>query len=318
MLAPIILFVYLRPLHTQKTLDSLAKNQLALQSTLYVFIDGLKENATEKEKLLHQEIKNIFEKESNLQENSLKEKRFKKINIITKDKNIGLANSIITGVSEIIRLYGRVIVLEDDLVLSPFFLQYMNDALDMYANDDKVMHISAYSPKTLQSLPNYFFTTSISSWGWATWERAWQKFNPDANVLVKKLQESPSLKYAFNYENTYDHFSILEAYITRRLSTWAGRWYASVFLEKGLSLWLGMSLVQNIGFDGTGEHCGIDDKFDVTLHKNQIFLQKIPIQENLKARKILKNTYRFMRLFPRKTFFQKIKTIIIKVLRFFR
>ncbi len=308
MLSPIVLFAYLRPLHTQKTLDALANNALAKQSILYVFVDGLKENIAENQENLHQEVKEIFEREKKLEI-----PRFKEIIINYRGKNIGLANNIITGVSEIIEKYGKIIVLEDDIVVSPFFLEYMNHALNMYEYDEKVMHISAYSPNTSKPLPLYFFTTSISSWGWATWARAWQKFNPDANYLIQQLNQNPQLKHKFNYENTYDHFSILEAYITRGLSTWAGRWYASVFLENGLSLWLGVSMVKNIGFDGTGEHCGKDDKYDTFLYPKSINLQKIPIEENATARQILKQTYKKMKLFSKKSFFQKFLEKIKKL-----
>ncbi len=246
MLSPIILFLYNRPWHTMQTLDALAKNELAKDSILYIFCDGIKENAKEIE------INNIYEtrKIANI------ENRFKEIIVIEQESNKGLANSIIDGVTEIVNKYGKVIVLEDDIVTSPGFLKYMNDALDMYENEEKVMHISGYMYPIVKKYSDTFFLKTTSCWGWATWSSSWKYFEKNIDKQMKEIDNVKGWN-EFTINSTQLSFKTqLELNKSGVLNTWAIFWYASVFLRGGTSLHPFPSLVQNIGFDGTGENCG--------------------------------------------------------------
>ncbi|MBT8375880.1 MAG: glycosyltransferase, partial [Bacteroidia bacterium] len=157
-LAPITLFTYNRPDHTQKTLDALSKNPEASQSTLYVFCDGPKANASEEERETINKVVKIVKKEQ----------RFKDVIISVQEQNQGLAKSIVTGVTEIVNEHNSVIVLEDDIITSSGFLKYMNNALRIYANDTEVMHISGYMYPLKEELPETFFLKVPLCWGWAT------------------------------------------------------------------------------------------------------------------------------------------------------
>jgi hypothetical protein len=250
MLSPIILFVYNRPWHTQQTLDALANNTLSVDSTLYIFCDGLKENSKE------EEILKIFE----TREIAKSESRFKEVHIIEHTINKGLANSIIDGVSEIVNKFGRVIVLEDDIITSPGFLKYMNDALNVYQDIDKVMHISGYMFPVQEKMSETFFIQPTSCWGWGTWSRAWLKFEKKSKNQIDLIAQKGWNKFTINGSNPAfkNH---LEMNLNGNLNTWAIFWYASVYLNDGVSLHPYPSLVQNIGFDGSGVHCDREEDF---------------------------------------------------------
>jgi hypothetical protein len=209
---------------------------------------------------------------------------FKSVVVIEREKNIGLANSIIAGVTETVNKYGKIIVVEDDLVTSPYFLSYMNQGLDMYENDDKVASIHGYVYPIKETLPETFFIKGADCWGWATWKRAWDIFEPDGKKLLQKIREQ-KLEKEFNFNNTYDYTSMLEGQISGRNNSWAVRWYASAFLLNMLTLYPGRSLVQNIGFDGSGTHTKGGGKiFDVSLNSEKIELKPISARESLIGR----------------------------------
>jgi len=174
--APIALFVYNRPWHTQKTIEALKKNELADSSELIIFSDGPR-NEQAKDKVL--EVRNFIKTIIG----------FKNVKIIEREKNFGLANSIIAGVTEIINEYGKIIVLEDDLVTSPFFLMYMNNALNVYENDDMVASIHAYVYPIKDSLPETFFIRGVDCQGWGTWKRGWKIFEPDGQKLLSEIKK---------------------------------------------------------------------------------------------------------------------------------
>lgn len=133
--APIVLFLYNRPNHTKLTLNALAKNVEAIESELFIYCDGLKTGSSEKDADNVQAVRQIANEEN----------RFKKVNVICREQNLGLANSIISGVTDVVNQFGRIIVLEDDIVPSIGFLKYMNEALDLYENEDKVGCIHAWN-----------------------------------------------------------------------------------------------------------------------------------------------------------------------------
>ena len=196
-LAPIVLFTYNRPWHMFQVLDALANNELAKESVLYIYCDGQKKESTKEEILMIEEVKN--------------ENRFKEVLVIEQEENRGLANSIITGVSEVINKHGSIIVLEDDIIPSVGFLKYMNDALLLYSNEEKVGCIHAWNYNLDSS--NYaeltFFLKGADCWGWATWKRAWDLFNPSATELLANI-ESTNVQYEFERRGTHKFVEMLK------------------------------------------------------------------------------------------------------------
>lgn len=274
-LAPIALFVYNRPLHTERTLKFLLQNELAADSRLYIFSDGAKtENDIDKV----EEVRAIINKVDG----------FKSVKIIKKKENSGLANSVIAGVSQLIKDYGQVIVFEDDLVSSPYTLTYFNDALTHYQNEEKVMHIGAYMyPLKSEKLPQSFFFRAATSWGWATWARAWQHFEPNIDSLIKQFDAKK--KSAFAIDNTMNFWKQMQEFKKGKNNSWAIRWYASIFLKNGLTLNPAQSLVNNIGHDGTGVHSGINDIYNVVINPKPITKFPEIIEEDKLAYQTIKH-----------------------------
>jgi hypothetical protein len=193
-----------------------------------------------------------------------------------------MAGNIIDGVSNIVNQYGRVIVLEDDLVLSDNFLEYMNEALSVYENNEKVMHISAYMyPIDSDKLPDTFFLRTTSCWGWATWSRAWKYF--DKNPEKCLIQFDRKMIKSINFDNSKDLWAQVIGNKNGTMNTWAIFWYTSVFLNEGLCLHPRDSLVQNIGHDGSGVDCGVSDRYNVTLKDGSIKLSSEKIEESTEA-----------------------------------
>lgn len=278
MLAPILLFAYNRPRHLQRTVEALAQNPLAQDSELFVFADGARtEDDREDVDLVRSYIHTI--------------EGFKTVHRVERERNYGLAANIIDGVTRVVNEYGRVIVLEDDLVTAPGFLQFMNDALDTYADEPRVGHIQAYDFTQNPRLPETFLIKFTGSWGWATWKRAWQHFNPDGQYLLDELRRR-HLTHRFDFNGKYGFTRMLRRQVEGKNNSWAIRWNASLFLQDILSLNVGRSLVQNEGFDGSGTHCGADHLYQAKLYQGRLRVEKIsPITENLEARKIFERYY---------------------------
>ncbi len=279
--APITLFVYNRLDHTRQTVESLRKNELAQESDLFIFSDGPKNPETAKE---ISEIRDYLKTITG----------FKSITVIEREKNIGLANSIIDGVTDIVTKYGKIIVLEDDLVTSPYFLSYMNQGLDMYEHEDKVASIHGYMYPTKDALPETFFIRGADCWGWATWKRAWNIFEPNGQKLLDEIIEQ-KLQKQFNFGNSYDYLRMLKGQIAKRNNSWAVRWYASAFLKHKLTLYPGTSLVKNIGFDGTGTHSSDTNIFGNYVSTEKITLKKIAIEESRIGRQTFKKFFKSIR-----------------------
>jgi Glycosyl transferase family 2 len=239
--SPIALFVYNRPQHTRQTVEALQINSLAGDSDLIIFADAPKTNQqAEAVREVRQYIHQVD--------------GFKSVTIIEQETNFGLAKSIIDGVTTIVNERGRIIVLEDDLIVTPHFLDYMNRALDKYEREQKVVQISGYMfPVKLEIEEDALFLPLTTSWGWATWKRAWDLFDPDAKGYARVKADS-ALRKSFNLDGAYDYFSMLEAQLAGRVDSWAVRWQLSAFLMGGLTLYPRHSLVVNSGFDGSGTH----------------------------------------------------------------
>ncbi len=300
-LAPIALFVFNRPKHTERTVRFLAQNSLAADSRLFVFSDGARDpNDHEKVKEVREYVRGIS--------------GFKSVKIIESEKNLGLARSIIQGVSLLTQEYGQVIVFEDDLISSPHTLTYFNEALDLYREEEKVMHIGAYMyPLTsTDALPETFFYRAASSWGWATWARAWKHFEPDIQVLMEQFDSEKITD--FSIDHSMNFWKQMKEFKKGKNNSWAIRWYASIFLKNGLTLNPSASLINNIGHDGSGIHSGINDIYNVVINPEPIRQFPKEIKENPFAYQAI---YQFLK--NRKgSFFTRLKRLIHEKIRSFR
>lgn len=274
-LAPIVLFTYKRPLHTKKIIEALKMNVLAKKSTLYIYSDGARNE--EDIELVNQVRKYIYSIEG-----------FKNIEIIERKKNWGLGRNIIDGVTRIVNEFGKIIVLEDDIVTSKKFLHYMNDALNIYENEEKVMQISGsvvpFHQLDRSTLKETFFTTTTQTgWGWATWKTRWDKFHRDPVRLVKTYDKE-KIKL-FNESNGPGSWQqVLDNY-TGKIYTWGIFFHACIFENNGLILYPKYALSSNIGFDGSGDNCGITNYFDVEIEETEINF----FETNITYNKTIKN-----------------------------
>lgn len=276
--APILLFAYNRLAHTRRCVESLQKNALSAESELFIYADGAKDASIQEEVNLVRDYLHTI-------------RGFKRITLIEREENWGLARNIIDGVTTQVNRYGRVIVLEDDLVVAPYFLQFMNDALETYKDEPKVGHIQACDFTQDPTLPDTFLIKWTGSWGWATWSRAWKHFNPDGKALLHEL-ESRRLTRTFDFNGTYGFTRMLRRQTQGKNNSWAIRWNASLFLKDILSLNVGRSLVQNEGFDGSGTNCGGGGLYASNLHLEPLPVVPIrPIEENLEARRAFSRYY---------------------------
>lgn len=239
--APIALFIYKRPEHTRRTLESLMQCAEFADSPLYIFCDGSK-NATDQIKV--QKTREIAF--------SLVGTRAK---FIESQTNKGLANSIISGVSQLCLNYGRAIAIEDDLIVAPRFLNFMNRALDKYENDEQVMQVSGYMFPISEFLNRNeaLFLPVTTSWGWGTWKRAWDCFDPQASGW-EVLENNRDLRKRFNLDGAFDYSNMLKKQMSGKIDSWAIRWHWSIFKLNGIILFPPRSYVQNIGLDGSGTH----------------------------------------------------------------
>ena len=274
-----VLFVYNRPVHTQKVLNALAQNELAHQSTIYIYSDGPKELKQDIDSVI--EVRNIIRKTYT----------FNEVIIIESEYNKGLANSIVQGVSSVLETHSSVIILEDDVVTSKWFLTYMNQALRIYEKDLNVMHINGYVPPITQKLPPFFFTRLMQCWGWATWDRAWHKFIADPEFLYSEIN---LLSKARLFDgNTHGFFlKQLENNISGRRNTWAIKWYASIFLNNGYCLSPMASLTQNIGGDGSGANVKFEEVFDTVVSREKPDLKVSNVEIYDEHERILYGFYR--------------------------
>lgn len=284
-LAPIVLFVYNRLEHTKETIEALKNNVYASESELYIYADGAK-NAVAAE-AVHR-VREYLDTVSG----------FKSVKIIKRDKNWGLTNNIIDGVSHIVNQYGKVIVLEDDIVTSRYFLKYMNDALKIYADMPEVVSINGYlQPIDSTGLPQTFFVKMGGCWGWATWKNRWQHFSRSPETIIKSFTRDDAYFFDLGSKRNNIFKRFIQKYVlprksifyeqlvmnyTGRLYTWAIFWCVVVF-RHGYSLNPKVSMSINCGFDNSGEHCGATTFYDVPLSDEPVRLFPLDIAENEEA-----------------------------------
>jgi len=273
-LSPIALFVYNRPEHTRRTLNYLQKNLLADESRLFIFSDGPK---TDADKAKVDEVRQIIKDVTG----------FKSVKVTERNDNLGLANSIISGVTKLVNEYDKVIVFEDDLLSSPYTLQYFNEALTKYAKEEKVMHVGAYMYNLPdKKLPQTFFYRAATSWGWATWARAWKDFEPDIDKLIPQFDKHKISQ--FSIEGNMNFWKQMEGFKAGKNNSWAIRWYASIFLKNGLTLNPSHSLVHNIGHDGSGVHSKSEKTYHVQVAQKPVTEFPKELTENHQAYQAIK------------------------------
>ena len=299
MISPIVIFTYNRLDHLDTLINSLEQNELFKKSKILVFSDGPKKEI-DIEKI---EKIRIYLKKKLISNNS---------EIVERPNNFGLSKNVITGINQTFNDYDQAIILEDDLEVSPFFLNYMNDALNLYANSENVASISGYMyPINSKIFSNdYFFLKLVESWGWGTWRRAWNNFETDSIKLKNEIDER-KLVDEFNFSSGISYYKMLNDNINGANDSWAIRWYASTFLKNMNTLFPSKSFVKNIGIDNSGENCNYTTVYDSHINLEYKPLKKIDSLE-LAAD-----------MFVVKSFFQKVKykryieTIISKIKNFF-
>ena len=280
--APIALFVYNRPFHTKETVKALRNNTLAKDSDLFIFSDGPR-NADD--------VRSIMALRGYLRTID----GFGSVSVITRANNMGLAGSIISGVTDLVNRFGSIIVVEDDLVTSKYFLSYMNQGLSIYEHHEQVGCIHGYVYPATTKLPETFFVRGADCWGWATWSRGWSLFESDGQKLLDALQER-GCNRDFNLDDSIDYVGMLRSQIAGENDSWAIRWHASAYLAGRMTLYPGQSLVNNIGFDGSGTHASnTPDMFRVNIRNKNIRLEAIPIQESTVGRNAFVQHFRNIR-----------------------
>ncbi len=305
MLSPIVLFVYNRPEHTLETLNALSNNSLSSQSVLYIFSDGEPNNCSNETIERIKQVRLI-----------IREKQWCKEVIIKEAKqNQGLANSVINGVTEIITKHGKVIVLEDDLIPSHYFLDFMNRSLDLYEENQEIFQISGFSfpVKKIKSENSSYFLPLTSTWGWATWKRAWDKIDFECNDY-SILKKDKKLAYRFNFNGSYDYKKMfIQQMESQKISSWGIRFYWNAFKNNALILFPDKSLILNNGWDNSGRHNDNynvfpindwDDKYKINnfpkeLKQNQNYLKVISKYLKKRTSIVTKVLYKFYYTFKK-------------------
>jgi hypothetical protein len=291
-IAPVILFTYNRPEHTKHTIETLAANELADRTDLFVFSDAAKPQKDDSEAARKSWEENK-RKVQEIRDYVTNITGFASVTLTARTENYGLAKNVIEGVTEIVNRYGKVIVLEDDLVTNPYFLRFMNDGLERYAEEKKVTGVTGFSfldDSTDYPEESYLCGLTGTSWSWATWADRWSCFDAEAEGW-ERLKEDKEYRKRFNYDNTYNFYQLLKMQKEdARTNSWAIRWYYSTFLRDGLILVPTKSLVGNDGWDGSGVHCGGEAPTAVHALRTEHAITEFPaeIEEKPELRKRLK------------------------------
>lgn len=267
----VAVFAYNRPYHLARCLSDLQAMPEARSSHICIFIDGSKPSESAE---VHGQVIDV----------ARSTRGFASTKIEISETNLGLAESIISGVSSTIKEFGEVVVVEDDLRLSPHFLTFMRAGLDTYREATEVYSIHGYSYPVNTKLPTTFFLRGADCWGWATWSRAWERFQPDAAALVRVI-ENRGLTREFDLDGNYPFTKMLRQNALGRNDSWAIRWHASAFLDGALTLYPGKSLVWNSGLDGSGTHSGDLELHDERVSDFPIEVKAIPLEESAVARR---------------------------------
>lgn len=280
-LAPLVLFVYNRPWHTQQTVEALLRNKLASQSELYVYSDGPRGN----DALLVEQVRHYV--------HSIR--GFKQVVVSESETNQGLANSVIRGVTSVLSRHEKVIVLEDDMVCTTDFLDFMNQALNFYQHDSRIFSVSGYSYPVV--IPEYYpydvcVFPRASSWGWGTWADRWQKV--DWEVLdFEQFMRDPKAKAAFK-RGGEDLLAMLVKQQMGKINSWAIRWTYAHSKHQAYCLSPVKQKMHSIGTDGSGTHLRKTNRYAVPLTEGNVRLDA-DVRED---EQLLKSLQAFFRLSP--------------------
>lgn len=240
---PVALFTYNRPQHTQVVLETLSQCSGLDACQIYIYADGSASQETAAAVEASRGVVREWSQRLNAE-------------VIERETNVGLARSIVGGVTELCQRYGRVIVLEDDFALNPGFLDYMIQALDRYQDEPNVYQVSGYMfPVQHPPRPDAFFLPLTTTWGWATWDRAWRVFDWNAGDAPEALRD-PKVRKRFDLDNSYPYSGMLEDRLKNQNESWGILFWWAVFKAGGVVLHPRQSLIWNGGFDGTGTHRG--------------------------------------------------------------
>lgn len=256
MLAPVILFTYNRLSETKQTVEALQQNFLAKESDLFIFSDGSKnEEGQKKIKEVREYLRTI--------------RGFKSIQIIESKVNKGLANSIIYGVTHVLKAYGRAVVLEDDLITAPNFLNFINQALDFYNEDREIISISGYT-LNLPSLPgtkDFYFGYRASSWGWATWEDRWDNIGWSLSEY-NELKKDRDASKKFNRGGS-DLSKMLQNQVNKKIDSWAIRFCYHQSKHDLKTVFPTKSKIKSIGFGSDATHTSFTKRFETSLDNGE-------------------------------------------------
>ena len=294
--SPIVLFVYNRPWHTKQTIKALRKNALASESELFIYSDAAKnEEAKKSVDEVRKYIKTID--------------GFKKVTLIEREENFGLAASIIDGVTQVIDQYKKVIVLEDDLVTSSYFLTYMNEGLSTYQDKKDIFSITGFNyPHNVLPInriynKDTYLSHRCMSWSWATWSDRWALVDWDVKDFTQ-LKSNKGQISQFN-KGGQDLFPMLQQQMTGQIDSWAIRFCYAHSINKAFCLYPVKSLVDNEGFDGSGVHCNNDQTNK--LKNTTLNLGPIIFDPNIKINEdIVKKFYNIFKISKK----QRIKNLI--------
>ena len=294
--APVVLFVYNRPEETEKTVNALINNYLAKESKLIIYSDGAKNKSQESKVLnVRKYLKSI-------------ENGFKSITIKEREINLGLAKSIITGVTEVLNQHKKIIVLEDDLISSPNFLNYMNQTLDYYTSNDKIFSISGYSfPLKIPEDYKYsvYFLRRASSYGWGTWKNRWDGVDWEVKSFTQFISNK-RMQRRFNLGGP-DLTRMLKKQMEGKIDSWAIRWCYNQFMKNQLTVYPTQSKIQDIGYGKDATHVNKYDLFHTYLDPGKLTNIVLPTDTEINPSLEKQFRYKFSYINKAK---HKLKSII--------
>ena len=289
-LAPIVLFCYNRIDHLQKTVNALKANRLSEESTLIIYSDGYK-GATDRVPV------------KRVQAYARSISGFKNVEIHASDVNQGLAKSVIHGVGEVLGRFGKAIVLEDDIVTAPDFLEMMNDLLNSFESRNDIFSVTGFAPQI--DMPSsyskdFYLAPRASSWGWGTWHDRWQKVDWTASTF-NKISKSPVLIEAFK-SGGEDLWPMLVKQQRGVIDSWAVRWSLAHTLNAAYGVYPVRTKVVNIGTDGSGTNFNFStDKYNDELYLNHLSLES-SLRPDVKVIEAFKTSYKLPFLLKVKNF----------------
>lgn len=251
--SPIAIFAYNRADKLAAMMQTLVRCHGFSSSPVKIFVDGPRSESD------RDAVERVRQYVSTL--------NYDNISYSFRTENIGLRRSIYAGVTELCERFGKVIVLEDDFLLSPDIIVYFDEALRKYTNCFEIWSVCAYMPQVseLRRHDSALLLPTSHPWGWATWQRAWKNFDLDAPIDPRNLQ-SYAFRQRFNMYGLKDYAAMLRLATGGKLDSWFIRWNYLICTRNGLSVFPPRSLVMNDGYDG-GTHASRWNVFSYFLHK---------------------------------------------------